>query len=301
MSIWFKILAILVTVVIAFIVGVTYMGIRRKIIARTQNRVGPPIWQNFYDIIKLYVKESNIHHGVMHHMGPSWFVAMAITAVLFIPVVYGSDFFANFNFNGDLILILYLLTFGPLGMALGAGQTGNPNSAIGVTRGLSLMVGYEIPWLFAIIALMVQYHTTSVTDMVRIQQESGTWFMFSNPWAFIAALMTLPGMFHYSPFDIIGAPAELASGPMSENGGKYLGIFMSAGSVLAFVKLTLFVDIFMGGATNLVELVVKTFAVYMYPVLWSIVSVRFRTEQAIRYFWGWPLFFGVLALIVAFV
>jgi len=293
------ILSAVVSALLAFVVGMTYVGIRRKIIARAQNRVGPPIYQNFIDVIKLWAKSSNINHGVMQHLAPLWLIAMSITTLLFIPIVYGSDFFANLSFNGDLVLLLYLMVFGSLGMALGAGQTGNPNSAIGVSRGLTQMVGFEIPWVAALIALMIQYNTTSVGDLVAIQQKTGTWFMFSSPFAFLAALMTFPGMFRYSPFDIVGAPAELASGPISEFGGKYLGLMMTSGSIFAFVKLTLFVDLFMGGATNLGTLVLKTFAVYMYPVLWSIVTPRFRTEQAVRYFWGWPLLFGIIGLLQA--
>ena len=57
-------------------------------------------------------------------------------------------------------------------------------------------------------------------------------------------------MFRYSPFDIVGAPAELASGPVSEFGGKYLGTMMSGGAVFAFIKLTLYVHLFLGGAGN---------------------------------------------------
>ncbi len=299
MEIWKLILSATVSALIAFIVGMTYAGIRRKIIARAQNRVGPPIYQNFIDVTKLWAKTSNINHGIMQHLAPLWLIAMSITTLLFIPIVYGSHFFTNLTFNGDLVLLLYLMVFGPLGMALGAGQTGNPNSTIGVSRGLTQMVGFEIPWVIALISLMIQYKTTSVSDLVAIQQQQHTWFLFSSPFAFLAALMTLPGMFRYSPFDIVGAPAELASGPISEFGGKYLGLMMTSGSIFAFVKLTLFVDLFMAGATNLGTLILKTFAVYMYPVLWSIVSPRFRTEQAVRYFWGWPLFFGLIGLIQA--
>ncbi len=293
------ILSAILSTLIAFVVGMTYAGLRRKIIARVQNRVGPPVYQNFIDVAKLWAKSSNIHHGTMQHLAPLWLIAMSITTLLFIPIIYGSDFWTNLSFNGDLILLLYLMAFGPLGMALGAGQTGNPNSAIGVSRGLTQMVGFEIPWVVAIIALMIQYKTTSVADLVRIQQESGTWLMFSSPFAFLAALMAMPGMFRYSPFDIVGAPAELASGPISEFGGKYLGLMMTSGSIFAFVKLTLYVDLFMGGATNFISLIIKTFALYMYPVLWSVVSPRFRTEQAVWYFWGWPLLFGILGLLQA--
>ncbi|VAW26040.1 hypothetical protein MNBD_BACTEROID07-927, partial [hydrothermal vent metagenome] len=128
---------------------------------------------------------------------------------------------------------------------------------------------------------------------------SGTWLMFSSPFAFIAAVMAMLGMFGYSPFDVVIAPAELASGPASENGGKYLFTMMSSGSVFAFVKLTLYVDLFLGGADNIIVLLLKTFALYLIPVLYSNTSVRYRTEQSIRWFWGWPAFFGLLAILQA--
>jgi NADH-quinone oxidoreductase subunit H len=115
----------------------------------------------------------------------------------------------------------------------------------------------------------------------------------------VAAVLAMLGMFRYSPFDIVGAPSELASGPMSENGGKYLFTMMSSASVFAFAKLTLYVDLFLGGASNLIELLIKTFVIYMIPVLYGVVSPRYRTEQSIRYFWGWPTFFGLLAILYA--
>lgn len=298
-DILYKILGAILTTILAFSVGMLYGGLRRKIIARIQNRVGPPIYQNFLDVFKLLSKKSAINHGIMQHLAPLWMIAMSISTLMFIPILKDGLFFTNLNFSGDLIFLLYLMVFGSLGMALGAGQTGNPNSAIGVSRGLTQMVGFEIPWIMALVALMIQYKTTSITGLLDIQSQSGTWLMFSSPLAFIAAILAMPGMFRYSPFDIVGAPAELASGPISEFGGKYLSTMMTSGSIFAFVKLTLYVDIFLGGASNLIELVIKTFILYMYPVLWGAVSPRFRTEQAVKYFWGWPLFFGILALIYA--
>ena len=131
----------------------------------------------------------------------------------------------------------------------------------------------------------------------------------SSPCPFLAAVMAMLGMFRYSPFDIVGAPAELASGPVSEFGGKYLGTMMSGGAVFAFIKLVLFVDIFLGGAGNtslhgilgtlagLGELLIKTFLFYMIPVFIGLVSPRFRTEQAIRFFWKWPTFLGIVAIL----
>ncbi len=288
-----------VSFVLAFTVGITYMGLNRKVTARVQNRIGPPWYQNFIDVMKLWSKKSAIHHGVMHHLGPAFLMVSSVMSLLIIPILNKGQFFPNLNFHGDLIFLIYIMTFGPLGMALGAGQTGNPNSAIGVTRGLAQMSGFEIPWVMALVALMIQFKTTSIVDLMNVQVETGRWLMFSSPFAFIAAIMAMFGMFRYSPFDIVGAPAELASGPMSENGGKYLFTMMSSGSVFTFAKLTLYTDLFLGGADNLLVLLLKTFSLYMIPVLYGLVSPRYRTEQAIRWFWGWPSFFGLLALLQA--
>ncbi|MEA1897614.1 MAG: complex I subunit 1 family protein [Bacteroidota bacterium] len=298
-SMVYNIAGALVTLILAFVVGMTYMGLSRKITARIQNRYGPPFYQNFIDAVKLLSKSTAIHHGLMQHMGPAFIMVTSVLSLMIIPILNGNAFFTNMNFHGDLIFLLYIMTFGPLGMALGAGQTGNPNSAIGVTRGLSQMVGFEIPWVMAIIALMIQFDTSSIVDIMDIQVASGKWIMFTSPFAFVAALLAMFGMFRYSPFDIVGAPTELASGPVSENGGKYLFTLMSANSIFAFAKLTLYVNLFMGGADNLVILLVKTFALYMIPLLYGTVNPRYRTEQAVRYFWGWPSFFGLLAILYA--
>jgi NADH-quinone oxidoreductase subunit H len=300
-----KVLGAMATFILAFVVGMTYGGLVRKITARVHNRIGPPFYQNFIDAFKLYSKTSAIHHGAMHFMGPAFLMVSSIVSLMIVPVLIpGGDswynsWFNNMNAGGDLVFLIYIMVFGSLGLALGAGQTGNPNSSIGVTRGLSQMVGFEIPWVMALVALMISYKTTSIVDFINIQQETGKWLMFENPFAFIAAVLAMLGMFRYSPFDIVGAPSELASGPVSENGGKFLFTMMSSGSVFSFVKLTLFVDLFMGGAENLVILVIKTFALYMIPVLYGIVSPRYRTEQAVRFFWGWPTFIGLLAILYA--
>lgn len=302
MNIWITILGFLATVFLAFVVGVFYGGFVRKITARVQNRVGPPAYQNFLDIVKLYSKRTAINHGWMQHLGPAFAITASVTSLMFIPILNGTGWFPwfeNLNFKGDLVFLLYMMVFGSLGMALGAGQTGNPNSAIGVSRGLSQMVGYEIPWVLALVALMLQTKTTSLTGLLDYQVSNGTWMMFESPFAFVAAVLAMLGMFHYAPFDVPFAPAELSSGPASEFGGKYLALMMSSGSIFSFVKLVLIVDVFMGGASNLIMLVVKTFALYMIPVLYGIVSPRYRTEQSIRYFWGWPTFIGILGVIYA--
>ncbi len=293
-----KILGFILTPIVAFIVGVLYGGIVRKITARIQNRVGPPIWQNLLDITKLYSKRTAVHHGVMQHLGPVFAITASVTSLFFIPVLKDSALFANLSFDGDLIFLLYMMVFGSLGMALGAGETGNPNSAIGVARGLSLMVGYEIPFVLALVALMIQFQTTSIHDLMEVQKGFSSWLIFQSPFAFLAGILAFLGMMHYAPFDVPIAPSELASGPVSEFGGKYLALMMTSSSIFTFAKLVLFTDIFLGGAEDLITLLIKTFALYMIPVITGIVNPRYRTEQAIRFFWKWPTVFGIIAILI---
>ncbi len=297
-SIWIKILGYIITPITAFVVGVTYGGIVRVITARVQNRFGPPITQNFWDIIKLYSKKTAVHHGLMQHLGPVFAITASVTSLFFIPVIKDSPLWLNNSFNGDLIFLLYMMVFGSLGMALGAGQTGNPNSAIGVARGLALMVGYEVPFVLALVAIMIQFNTTSINDLLAVQNSFGNWIIFQSPLAFIAAILAFLGMMHYAPFDVPIAPAEIASGPASEFGGKYLALMQTSGSIFTFAKLVLFTDIFLGGAGDLVTLIIKTFLLYMIPVLTGIVNPRYRTEQAITFFWKWPTVFGIIAILI---
>jgi NADH-quinone oxidoreductase subunit H len=293
-----KILGFVLTPIVAFIVGVLYGGIVRKITARIQNRVGPPVWQNLLDITKLYSKRTAVHHGVMQHLGPVFAITASVTSLFFIPVLKNSELFANLSFDGDLIFLLYMMVFGSLGMALGAGETGNPNSAIGVSRGLAMMVGYEIPFVLSLVAIMIQFQTTSIHDLMAVQKDFSTWLIFQSPMAFLAGILAFLGMMHYAPFDVPIAPSELASGPVSEFGGKYLALMMTSSSIFTFAKLVLFTDIFLGGAEDLITLLVKTFALYMIPVITGIVNPRFRTEQAIRFFWKWPTVFGIIAILI---
>ena len=108
------ILAALVTTIMAFAVGMLYGGIVRKLTARVQNRVGPPIWQNFIDLLKLEFKTTNIHHGLMSHLGPVWIITAAVTTLMFIPILHGGMLLPGFSienltFKGDLIFLIYMM------------------------------------------------------------------------------------------------------------------------------------------------------------------------------------------------
>lgn len=283
----------------ATIWGLLLGGIMMKVVARAHGRIGPPIWQPILDIIKNNARRTAITHGIMYYLGPVFRIAGGMGTFLFIPFIFGSEVFGNFSFAGDLFLVMYFIFFGQLGMALGAGESGHPYSAIGVARGLAQMTAFEVPFALSVISLVIQYDTLNITQIVAAQQGGIlNWTLFTNPLATIAALISLQGMNMHNPFSIVIAPQEIPIGPPTEYHSNFLGLLQTNRGLFNIAKLALFMNLFFGGATNLLIVIIKTFSIYLLTVFIGASFPRFRTEQSIRFFLGVPLVIGILAVIV---
>ncbi len=298
MNIWTKILYAVISVLVATIYGLTLGGIVRKIYARVHGRYGPPVWQPFLDIIKTHGKRVSISHGIMFFLGPVFRLAGGLGTYLFIPVIFGSVVFSNFSVAGDLLLVMYFIFFGQLGMALGAGEGGHPYSPIGIARGLSQMTTFEVPFSLAVIAIAIQYNTLNITTIVAAQQGGIlNWTLFTNPLAVIAAMISLLGMNMHSPFSIVLAPQEIPIGPPIEMNSSFLATLQTNRGLFTAAKLVLFMNLFFGGATNLPIMIVKTFLIYMFSVFVGASFPRFRPEQSMRFFLKWPTLIGIISII----
>jgi NADH-quinone oxidoreductase subunit H len=261
-------------------------------------RVGVPIYQPYIDLIKTYGIRSQVTHGVMFYLGPVFRLAGGVGIFLFMPLIYGSAIFSNFSFAGDLILILYFIFFGMLGMALGAGEGGHPYSIVGISRGLSQFTTVEVPLTLAVISIAVQYQSLSVSEIVAAQQGGiQNWTVVTNPLATAAAFFSFLGMMMYSPFNVVNAPQENPIGPPTEYQSTFLGMLQTNRAILSVMESILFVNLFYGGATNWIELIVKSFIVYFPAVFIGTVFPRFRVDQSIKWFILFPTLLGLLAII----
>ncbi|MDP8221689.1 MAG: NADH-quinone oxidoreductase subunit H [Candidatus Stygibacter frigidus] len=294
-----KIIYAFISLSVATIWGLLLGGIAMKVVARAHGRFGPPVWQPIVDIIKNNARRTSISHGIMYFLGPVFRIAGGMGTFLFIPFIFGSTLFGNFSFAGDLFLVMYFIFFGQLGMALGAGESGHPYSAIGVARGLSQMTAFELPFALSIISLVIQYGTLNITDIVTAQQGGIlNWTLITNPLATIAALISLQGMNMHNPFSIVIAPQEIPIGPPTEYHSNFLGLLQTNRGLFNIAKLALFMNLYFGGATNLAIMILKTFLIYMITVIIGAAFPRFRTEQSIRFFLGVPTILGILAVII---
>ena len=291
----FTLLGLLIVMNWGMLMGVTM----RKIVARMAGRHGIPFYQPWIDLVKLYTLRTSFTHGIMFYLGPVFRLGGGVGMFLFMPLIFGSENFSNFSWSGDLIIILYFQFFGMLGMALGAGEGGHPNSAIGISRGLSQFTTIELPMTLAVISIAIQYQTFSITEIVAAQQGGLlNWTIFTNPLATAAAMLSLLGAFGHSPFNLVKAPNEIAIGPPTEYHSSFLGVLRTNNAILHVVEAVLFMNLFFGGATNWVELIIKTFLIYFWSVFVGVVFPRFRIEQSVTWFLKVPLVLGVLAIII---
>jgi len=234
----------------------------------------------------------------MYFLGPVFRLAGGLGTYLFIPVIFGSVVFSNFSVAGDLLLVMYFIFFGQLGMALGAGEGGHPYSPIGIARWLSQMTTFEVPFSLAVIAIAIQYQTLNITTIVAAQQGSIlNWTLFTNPLAVIAAMISLLGMNMHSPFSIVLAPQEIPIGPPIEMNSSFLATLQTNRGLFTAAKLVLFMNLFFGGATNLPIMIVKTFLIYMFSVFVGASFPRFRPEQSMRFFLKWPTLIGIISIL----
>ncbi len=314
-----KILYAAISLFVVLNYGLLLMGTMARVRAKVQGRIGQPVYQPYIDIIKNNARRHAINHGVMFYLGPVFRLAGGIGTYMFIPVIYGSALFANLSFSGDLLLVMYFIFFGQLGMALGASESGHPYSPIGVSRGLAQMTAFELPFALAVIAIVAQYGSFNITEIVAAQQGSGVldvtrWTAFTNPLAMAAGMLAFLGMSMGNPFSVVIAPQEIPIGPPTEMQSSFLGMLQTNRAVFQGAKLVLFMNLFWGGAPvltlfeggwafmNVVGglgiMILKTFLIYLYTVIVGASFPRFRTDQSIRFFLGVPTLIGIAAVVL---
>ncbi len=272
-----------------FTLQTTVAGINRKVVGRMQKRYGPPWYQEFLDIFKALSKRS-ITHGWIFDFGVIMAVGGIIATSMFMPVTSNLVAFSGLD---NFFIFVYLLAVGMLGMAMSASGSGNPLASIGVMRALTQMFAYEVPFLVIVMTIIKVAGTSSLSGIMAFQAANG-WFMWAMPLGFVVAFISLLGMLGKKPFETFIAPAELASGPMVEYGGKQLGLLFIMMEITHFIEVTMFVHLFLGGASSLLEYFIKYFLVYTAANLYSYLNGRFKIDQVVVFFYKWILPLAVL-------
>jgi len=224
----------------------------RKIVARFQNRYGPlyvgpkGILQPLADFLKLLSKEDitpRMADKVPFRLMPILLLTLAITPLFCIPII-GSN--ALIYFEGDLIVIIFIMSLIALLVFIGGWASTNRFGTIGSIRAGLQMFAYEIPMSLAMIGPAVSAGSLSVSKIVE-WQISGVWNVLIQPVGFIVLTICLMAHLQRVPFDIPEAESEIVGGWIVEFSGKKLALIRLANDFEFVLASSLMVSLFLGG------------------------------------------------------
>ena len=219
--------------------------IDRRVTARLQGRIGPPWYQPLADTIKLMAKEDLLPvgaHRVACAVAPMVSLAAVLAAGLYIPVGRAT---AN-AFEGDLIVVLFLLSIPALAYFVAGWVSGGVYSIIGGNRSLLQYFSYEVPFLMAVAGPAILSSSWSISAIAAYQART-TWAALVQPLGFALAIVGLIGKLKREPFDIPKAKSEIAAGPLTEFSGRKLALWHLSIQMQTVVGIFLLVNAFLAG------------------------------------------------------
>ncbi len=283
--------------------GLVAEYVDRKLYARFQNRIGPPWFQPLADFVKLLGKETIIPAEAdarVFKAIPAVAMAAVVTAMLYIPVWNHRSLL---GFQGDLIVVVYLLTIPTLTFFLAGWASTSLYAAMGAVRSLTQLFAYEVPLYMALLAPALLAGTWSLEEMARWYTEHPAW-MLANVLGFLVAVVALQGKLEKVPFDIPEAETEIVGGTFTEYSGRLLAVFRMAIDMELVVGAALLTAVFLPFGLGLHPVVV--FVLFLAKVLFLValaallraLFARLRIEQMVDFCWRILMPAALLQLLV---
>ena len=300
MSIPLSILFWIVVIPGTVAVGLLASWIVRKVSALVQWRVGPPLFQPAYDVMKLLGKEILIPQEAQRAvfvMAP----LVGLAGILLLSIILWRTALAHTAFVGDIIVAVYLMVLPSLALIFGSSASASPHAAIGTGREMKLVLGYELSLVLAFIVVIIK--VGGQLNLAAIAQHTSV-FSISGMLAFLVALLCMQAKLGFVPFDIAEAETELGSGVLMEYSGALLAVWKLMQATM-LVGLPLFlVMVFLGGfgtssAAALAAGIGKYVLILVLLILIKNTNPRVRIDQAMKFFWFYCGITLVVAVILA--
>lgn len=281
------IIYIIAYLILAPVVGGLLSGLDRKISAKMQRRVGPPILQPFYDVFKLFEKEDQTVTKVQDFY--------VLIFVIF-AVASGALFFAGL----DILLVIFTLTIASAFLIIAGYSSNSPYAQIGAERELMQMMAYEPMVLMTAIGFYMICGSFSVKEIVN-----GTSMPFLPLIGiFVGFAFVLTIKFRKSPFDFSmshHAHQELVKGLTTEFSGKTMG-WIEISHWYEDVLLLGIVFLFFANGTvwGTVLGIVVALLTYFVEILIDNCFARMRWQFAFKAAWIVALVCGMINIFVLY-
>lgn len=308
----FVIFMIVALVIVGFAATVGGLGTyaERKISADIQARIGPNrvgpygILQMLADGVKMITKEDVMPFTAdkfLFYLAP---VLCLVGVFATLAVLPWSSGLMMADLNVGVFYLIAISSLVGVGVFLGGYASNSKWSMLGGMRGASQIISYEIPVTISILAITLLAGGMSFGTILSYQQGTPVnWFIFHNPFAFIAFFVYSIGALaetNRAPFDLPEAESELVSGYHTEYTGMRFGFFALAEYIEVFVVCGVGSALFLGGGNlpfntdldiiplQLVQVVIfitKALLLY-YVVIWIRWTLpRLRVDQLMSICW----------------
>jgi len=271
------------------VIGCLLAGIDRKITARMQGRVGPPLLQPYYDVRKLLQKD-NV--GVNHTIG------VYVISSLIMVFVAGGIFFSGGNF----LMSVLVLSFAELLFVLAAYASRSPYAELGAHRETLQIMSYEPMVLMLAIGFFMATGSFDVASVLHVHYP----IVLPAIGIFIGTMFILTIKLRKSPFDLSyshHAHQELVKGVTTEMSGKVLAqveIMHWSESVLFMAWIAIF--FIWASPVCIPVVIVVLIATYFLEILIDNNFARVKWQALLKWAWLIALVFGGLNIaILAFI
>ncbi len=279
------VISVVLYILLAPIVGGLLSGLDRKITARMQGRIGPSILQPFYDVRKLFAKET---------LSIGKFQYLTMISFLIFVIFTGACFFAGL----DILLVFFVLTTAAMFFVLAAGLPNSPFSRMGATRELVQMLAYEPMVLLVAVGLYKATGTFVIKDIINSDVSAIVYL----PGMFIGFLYILTIKLRKSPFDLSTshhAHQELVKGITTELSGKSFAILEVSHwyeNVMLLGVVALF--ILNSNVWSIPLAIVVCFAAYFLEILIDNTCARVKWKTMLTSAWIVTIIFGTVNLLI---
>lgn len=288
------------------IIGLVASWIDRKVTARVQYRVGPPLLQPIIDIVKLLGKETLIPQGAskVNFLMPP---VIGISSVILVStILWINNINIQASFVGDLIVVIYLLAIPSVSIILGGFASRNPLASIGASREMKLLLSYELPFILVVMVPVIKSgFSIKLGEILSAQAHMGVIVgSWSGALALIVAIMCVQAKLALVPFDMPEAETEISGGALIEYSGSGLAIYKLMKNMLLCTLPLFLMILFMGGfrfdGIHLLYGILKYIGVVALITVIRNTNPRVRIDQAVRFFWGPMTIIAVIAVVLAF-
>ncbi|MEJ2166480.1 MAG: NADH-quinone oxidoreductase subunit H [Desulfobacterales bacterium] len=262
------------------LLGGVISGLDRILTARLQARIGPPVWQPYFDVLKLFGKEKMVVNVWQAFCAYCYVTASAIALVLFC-------------LQSDLLLILFVQAVGALFLVIGAFSSTSPFSQIGAHRELLQILSYEPLLVLVTVGIYLETGSFKIQTVFSAQ----TPLLLKLPFLFVVLGYALTIKLRKSPFDLSTshhAHQELVKGLLTDYSGPFLAL-IEIGHWYEVMLLLGLCALFW--ATSPVGMILIVIITYLLEVLIDNVSARMNWRWMLGYVWAMGLALSMVNLV----